>query len=88
MQKFPIYYWKFHDGVTAEGGLPSDPFIPAKGWTCWAYSNHIDLNLNEWMEKNMTGKWSCIFRFDGGNPFYEVYILEESDAMFFQLSFL
>lgn len=95
MVKFPIAYWRHEIGGMEQVGKSTiyptgEREGPTAGWYCWAYATHVKdetFNLEKWMKKNMTGKYDCTMRFNSGDPMYTVWIKEEKDAMFFQLSF-
>lgn len=58
-----------------------------KGWHCWFYTTE-DLNIEEWMEENMSGEYECDFRFNSGNPMHTIFIKSDEDASLFKLKWL
>jgi len=81
-----VHHWRYEDGKPREQFSP----IP-KGWYCWVYERSANSNQNsveDWFADNMTGKYECDFRFNGGNPMHTVYIRNKKDAMFFALNFV
>jgi len=83
--KVTLSYWEYHDGVTRAGGTDKYPFVPPKGWSCWAYASHVKEEFEQWVENNIEGEYECVFRYNSGDPMFTVRIVEDEDATLFKL---
>lgn len=79
-----VYYWRYDDGTSTPGKIFDTDVI---GWHCWAYDDN-DNEVTEWMMKNMKGRYTCIRRFNSGNPMHTIHITDPEDATFFKLTWL
>ena len=79
MNNVTITNWKYAE--------PNEWCDTPAGWRCIIYDRECGINIDEWLERTMTGLYECDFRFNGGVPFYSIYIKEQRDAEFFLLTF-
>lgn len=82
--------WDHCDGHTKmymKGQFVDEFHESAVGWSCWVYPAD-DLDLDKWMEENMTGDFDCTFRFNSGDPMYTVFIKSDQDATAFKLRWM
>lgn len=86
-----ISYWKYETGEPE--AVPKDLYYlyptgfnqgPPKGWHCWAYPND-DRAFEEFMKRGCPTA-NITHRFNSGNPMYTVYIIDEKEAMLFQIA--
>jgi hypothetical protein len=93
--KVSVYHWRYETGwrempdylvdetspVTNTGWYDDD----LKGWHCWVYADDWK-EFEDWMEKNMSGYFSCDRKFNSGDPMQLVHIKEDADASLFKLT--
>lgn len=93
--KVVIHNWKYFDGWRDFSlDTPKTEYLSNRifdedlqGWHCHAYTTD-DLAFDQWMAKNMKGRYDCTFRFNSGNPYCHVWISSAEDATFFKITFM
>lgn len=91
-----VKHWRYEDGMR---DLPGELYNPSstmtnkkffdgdlQGWHCHVYNANEE--FEEWMIRNMVGKFECTFRFNSGNVYHHVYIKSAEDATLFKLTWL
>jgi len=93
-EKTVVCYWKYDDGWSVIPDMLRDASGKDQefeeclvGWHCWVYPKD-DYAFEEWMDKNMLGKFECIHRFNSGDPMYTVQICNDEDATLFKLTWM
>ena len=87
-----ISYWKYSDGWDEEYNPITKSHtrmfsLSRVGWSCWAYPNdHYE--FEQWMKENMSGPYSCVRRFNSGDPMNTVWIATNQDATLFKLTWM
>lgn len=85
--KTTVRHWRFEDGKTVPNpGSKWTMGPPVRGWYCWVYPAD-DREFETWMSENCPTA-DCTHRFNSGNPMYTVYIVDDKEAMLFQLRWL
>lgn len=89
-----VHYWAYNNGWSEipvvfrkPDGRTREYNKHTVGWHCWVYPADDDVFV-DWMGKNMQGEYSCIHRFNSGNPMYTVHIQDDEDATLFKLTWL
>jgi len=80
-----VRYWRYEEG--RQVGLPSSLYTIPKGWYGAIWTREGDIDIEQWMKQNFTGKYDMDFRFNSGDPCYYFHIKNEDDAMLFKLTF-
>lgn len=89
-----VEHWRYDDGWHSiptvlqkfYGGQTTEYREELVGWHCWVYAGDVD--IEKWMKDRMSGKYSCVFRFNSGDPMHTVHITDDEDAVQFKLTWL
>ena len=89
-----VNHWRYEDGwkdipviLRDSIGISQEFDECFRGWHCWVFTVN-DLDFDKWMEENMIGEYHCDFRFNDGNPLYNVIITNDEDATLFKLTWM